>query len=309
MLFRSMATARIAVGPRQAPWVEDAVRAGGARVVDLADAEGLIWLWSSPDTLAEALTGAPGVRWVQLPLAGVDRFAAAGLFGDGRLWTCAKGLYSDSVAEHALALTLSGLRRVVSSARATSWARPEGTLLHDGRVTVVGGGGITTALVGLLAPFRAAVTVVRRHPDPFPGAAVTVGPDRLHAALSGADAVILALALTPETTGMIGTAELEAMEPHAWLVNVARGAHVRTDDLVKGLEAGVIGGAALDVTDPEPLPDGHPLWSLPNCVVTPHAANTPEMSIGPLTRRITDNVARFAAGQTPVGVVDPVLGY
>jgi phosphoglycerate dehydrogenase-like enzyme len=99
------------------------------------------------------------------------------------------------------------------------------------------------------------------------------------------------------------------MDPHGWLVNVARGAHVVTDDLVGALEHGVIGGAALDVTDPEPLPDGHPLWSLANCIITPHVANTPEMALPLLSARITDNVRRWSRGEPLLGLVDPALGY
>ena len=99
------------------------------------------------------------------------------------------------------------------------------------------------------------------------------------------------------------------MERHAWLVNVARGRHVLTDDLVKALEAGEIGGAALDVTEPEPLPDGHPLWTAANCIITPHVGNTPEMAKPLLAERITTNVRRFAHGEQLIGPVDLELGY
>ncbi|MDQ1418597.1 MAG: hypothetical protein QOJ52_559, partial [Acidimicrobiaceae bacterium] len=131
----------------------------------------------------------------------------------------------------------------------------------------------------------------------------------LHDALPLAHLVVVALALTPETTGIIGAKELALMEPYAWLVNVARGPHVVTEELVDALAAKSIGGAALDVTDPEPLPIGHPLWSLPNCIISPHTGNTPEMAKAPLARRVTENVRRFAAGQPLVGPVDPGLGY
>ncbi len=120
---------------------------------------------------------------------------------------------------------------------------------------------------------------------------------------------MLALALTPQTRGLIGRAELAVMAPDAWLVNVARGAVVDTAALVDALRRGQLGGAALDVTDPEPLPDGHPLWDLPNCLITPHTADTPEMIRPLLARRITDNVRRLAAGQELAGLMDPGLGY
>ncbi|HTP14428.1 MAG TPA: NAD(P)-dependent oxidoreductase, partial [Streptosporangiaceae bacterium] len=99
------------------------------------------------------------------------------------------------------------------------------------------------------------------------------------------------------------------MQPGSWLVNVARGRHVDTGALVAALRAGAIGGAALDVTDPEPLPAGHPLWDLDRCIITPHTADTPQMAARLLSRRIQDNVARFAAGEPLIGLVDPTAGY
>jgi len=92
-------------------------------------------------------------------------------------------------------------------------------------------------------------------------------------------------------------------------VNVARGGHVVTDDLVDALRGQVVGGAALDVTDPEPLPSDHPLWGLPNCLITPHTANTAEMAEPLLTARIRENVRRFVAGEPLIGAVDPDLAY
>lgn len=92
-------------------------------------------------------------------------------------------------------------------------------------------------------------------------------------------------------------------------MNVGRGRHVDTDALVDALAADRIGGAALDVTDPEPLPDGHPLWSEPRCLITPHVGNTPEMGRPLLEARVTDNVARFAQGRPLVGTVDVAAGY
>ena len=134
-----------------------------------------------------------------------------------------------------------------------------------------------------------------------------VGADQLDEVLPGAAGVILALPVLPDTTGVIGAAQLALMDSDAWLVNVARGAHVDTDAFVDALHAGSIGGAALDVTDPEPLPAGHPLWSAPNCVITPHVGNTAEMAFPLLSARITENVRRYGAGE-PLGPVDVDLG-
>lgn len=273
-------------------------------------ADAVVWLSASDaDGLAAVLSGQPGVRWVQLPFAGVESFAGAGLLGDGRVWTCAKGSYAPEVAEHALALALAGLRRLPERARARSWGRPAGTSLIGAKVVIVGAGGIARELLRLIAPFGVKATVVRHRLEPLAGALDTVGTADLPAVLAGATVVWLALALTPATAGIIGAPELDRMDERAWLVNVARGRHVDTAALVEALTSGAIGGAALDVTDPEPLPDGHPLWDLPNCLITPHTADWPEVVVPPLQARIAANVRRFADGEPLEGVVDPERGY
>jgi phosphoglycerate dehydrogenase-like enzyme len=300
---------RIAVGPRPADWAAEAIRRGGGEPVTLdQDPVGLVWTdGAAMDALRDAL--APGITWVQLPQAGTERVFEAGVIDHARQWTSAKGAYADPVAEHALALILAGLRLLKVRARASSWGKQGGVSLFGQPVTVVGGGGIATVLLRLLKPFGTPVTVVRRQAVPMPGAARTLGPDRLAEALAGARAVVLAPALTPATRGLIGPAELAAMEPYGWLVNVGRGGLVDTGALVDALRAGQIGGAGLDVTDPEPLPAGHPLWDLPNCLITPHTADTEEMTRPLLADRIAENVRRLTAGQELIGLVDPDLGY
>jgi phosphoglycerate dehydrogenase-like enzyme len=302
---------RIAVGPERADWAAEAIRSAGGEAVNLDhDPVGLVWTGGIvADDLRRVLAAHPAIAWVQLPLAGVDTLAGAGVIDRRRRWTSAKGAFAEPVAEHALALLLAGLRQLPMRARARSWGEPGAATLFDQPVTVVGGGGLATVLLRLLEPFRSPVTIVRHRPTPLPGAARTVGTDRLAEALAGARAVVLMLALTPSTRKLIGRAELAAMERDAWLVNVARGGVVDTGALVDALRSGQIGGAALDVTDPEPLPAGHPLWDLPNCLVTPHTADTEDMRRTLLARRIAENVRRLAAGQELVGLVDPDLGY
>ena len=285
-----------------------AVELGGGQIVDVPDAEGLVWADARrADLLPEVLAAGPAIRWVQLPFAGIENYVH--LLDRDRIWTCGKGVYAPPVAEHVLAMTLAGFRNLVGYARATDWEPPVGRNLIGADVVVLGGGEITAELIRLLVPFRTRTTVVRKRPDPLPGADRTVGLDQLAQVLPTADVVVLALALTPETEHIIGAAELSSMATHAWLVNVARGRHVVTDDLVAALESGSIGGAALDVTDPEPLPQGHPLWSLPNCLITPHVGNTPEMGVPLLADRVTENVRRFATGEPLLGPVDIELGY
>jgi phosphoglycerate dehydrogenase-like enzyme len=302
-------TPRIALAPATAPeWMSAAVVAGGGQVVPPSDAVGLIW--ASPrdaSGLAAVLESAPQIEWVQLPFAGIEQFKD--LIDDDRLWTCGKGVYAEPVAELAVTLALAGLRGLGTYVRASRWEGPAGRNLQGGRVTILGGGGIAEVLLRLLRPFECHVTVVRNRVQPMEGADVVLEADQYTDALPGADVVMLALALTPETTGIISSSELSLMERHAWLINVARGAHIVTDDLVMALRAHEIGGAGLDVTDPEPLPNDHALWTLPNCIITPHVGNTPEMAEPLLAERITSNVRRFAQANRLLGTVDVELGY
>jgi phosphoglycerate dehydrogenase-like enzyme len=298
----------VVVAPADAEdWVKSAVRDGGGRLVDVDAAEALVWSGGSAGHLADLLQGRDRISWVQLPSAGIERYVD--LARDGRLWTCAKGIYAQPVAEHALALMLAGMHHLPQFARTSSWHRANYRDLEGSCVTIVGGGGIAEALIGLLQPFHVEITVVRRHPTEMPGVGHVCPPEELARALAGADVVVLALALTPDTAGTVGRPELERMRDTAWLVNVGRGALVDTDSLVRALRAGTIGGAALDVTDPEPLPDGHPLWSLDNCLITPHVANPPYVEHERYGELVRDNVRRRVAGEELRGKVDPELGY
>jgi len=299
----------IAVEPSSSPqWVRDAVVAGGGEVVDIAQATGLVWSAAySIDALDALLLENPHINWVQLPFAGSEAFMH--LVNHDRVWTCGKGVYAEPVAEHALGLLLAGFRHIGNYARQKSWTGPVGQNLLGASITILGGGGITASLVRMLQPFDCNITVVRLSAEPLEGVNTVVGPESLVDAIVGADAVVVALALTPDTEGILGRNEFELMEKHAWVVNVGRGRHIVTDDLVWALQEGEIGGAALDVTNPEPLPNEHPLWSMPNCIITPHIGNTPAMAVPLLSARIAENVQRYVAGEPLVGCIDPELGY
>lgn len=311
----AVTAARVALLPASLPVLEEAVVAGGGAVSALEEANALVWTdpWD-PETLRGVLSRSR-IDWVQLPFAGIEAFVAAGVIDDARTWTCTKGVYGHTTAEHALAFLLAASRRIHVHARAAEWeavddpfARPESSLA-GARILLIGTGGIGAALVEMLAPLRAVVTAVNRSGRPLAGAETTHPIGELPKLLPQADFVVVAAALTDETRGLVGGRALALMRTEAWLVNVARGGLVDTDALVRALEDGSIGGAALDVTDPEPLPQGHPLWELPNCLVTPHVANTWSMAVPELAALVRRNVERFAAGEPLEGVVDPVLGY
>lgn len=303
--------ARIALAPAGASsWLVDAVLAGGAELVAPAEADGLVWaLPAAPDPLDVVVAANPRLRWVQLPWAGIEPYVEVIRAHAGRTWTCAKGVYAEPVAELALSFLLAGFRGLGTYVRASSWGLPQGRNLLGARVVIAGGGGITQSLLRLIAPFGCEVTVVRRTDAPLPGADRVVESSRFDEVLRGADAVVLALALTPETDHLLDRRRLDLLERSAWVINVARGRHIVTDDLVDALDDGMIGGAGLDVTDPEPLPERHPLWAFPNVIVTPHVGNTPEMALPLLSAHVTENVRRWAAGEPLLGSVDPMAGY
>lgn len=304
----------IAVLPEPRAVFTDAVESAGGHVSELSDAtRGIIWLsYGQAEELGRTIEQNPQVQWVQLPWAGVDAFSDV-LASHARpqlVWTSAKGAYAQPVAEHALALTLALLRVLPKRVRATSWnAVPEGRSLYRRNVVIIGAGGIAHELIRLLAPFEASITVVRRSGEPVLGVHRTVQTDALAEVLPQADVVIVAAALTGTTRHLLGETELALLPEEAVLVNIARGGLVDTDALVRALAAGAIAGAALDVTDPEPLPDGHPLWAEPRCLITPHMADTPDMTAPLLAERIRLNVAAFLGSGRFVGIVDPAAGY
>ena len=301
---------RVATEPRTADWIDDAVRAGGAALAPVAEAAAVVWTAPDrPDELAALLDAHPNLAWVQLPWAGIEPYLDVIRAHPDRTWSCATGVYAEPVAEHALALLLAGFRHLATYARAETWTRDAGRNLHGARLALLGGGGITRAFLRMVGPFACDTTVVRRSPEAVPGATRTLPADRVDEALTDADAVVLALPLLDATRHVLDARRLALLAPGAWVVNVARGAHVDTEALVDALRSGHLGGAALDVTDPEPLPDGHPLWSMPNVLITPHTGNTKAMARPLLSGRITDNVRRRIADEPLLGLVDPDAGY
>jgi phosphoglycerate dehydrogenase-like enzyme len=181
---------------------------------------------------------------------------------------------------------------------AASWGEKFAVSLYESKVLIIGNGGITTELRSLLKPFGTEVvcldyTSIRLFNQELPSA----------------DFVVLACALTDFTRQLFGAAQFELMKRTAYLVNVARGPIVVTEELITALDREVIAGAALDVTDPEPLPDGHPLWTAKNVIITPHTADTDEQVVRLFADRIRLNVAAFIKDSGWVGVVDKELGY
>ncbi|MBB32914.1 MAG: hydroxyacid dehydrogenase [Acidimicrobiaceae bacterium] len=283
-----------------------ATEKAGGTVCSADEATALIW--SAPEN-PELLPNFVREQhdWVQLPFAGIEPFLA--MLDERRVWSCGKGVYASAVAEHALAMILSLKRGLVSYSKSENWEKPFGSNLLNSRVLILGGGGIAEELISMLNPFGCSITVIRKSLLPISGCDQVLYLDDLDVVLPETDVVVVALALTSETEGIINRERLGLLPSHAIVINVARGKHIITTDLVNALKSKDIAGAGLDVTDPEPLPAGHDLWGFSNCLITPHIGNTPEMGIALLAQRIEENVARYIAGEDLLGCIDIGAGY
>jgi phosphoglycerate dehydrogenase-like enzyme len=287
---------RVFLTPDHPPWHDAIRRGGGEPVAAIEEADALLYAQDTLDALGEMLL--PNIRWVFLGWSGTDGVIARGLVTDERRWSSARGLYGAAIAEHAMALLLAGAKCLGELARARRWTQPpdRAMLVAGKRALVIGAGDIGQALIRRLKAFDLDVTVLVRTPRALDGATDVVTGDQLHDALPDHHFIALALSLTPESRHIIGATELGRMRPDAWLVNVARGAHVDTAALVDALRRDAIGGAALDVTEPEPLPDDHPLWTFENVIISPHSAGPASFVADLLTDRLEQNVRRFSAG-------------
>lgn len=288
-------------------WEAVTVDARAAVPAEHHDARGLVVWGASRRHLASAAADLPDLRFIQSLAAGVEGILAAGFRDDVVIGTGA-GLHSVTVPEHTLAMLLALLRRIpesLAAQRERRWAdeiggiqplRPDGQLtsLYGARVLVWGFGDIGQHLAPLLTALGADVQGVARSAGERAGFPV-IAADDVRSVLPETDILISILPGGPETEQAIGAEVLAALPAHALVVNVGRGTVLDQAALRDALEAGTISGAALDVTDPEPLPTDDPLWSAPNLLITPHAAGGRPVGAD---ARIEQNLARFEAGET-----------
>ena len=262
--------------------------------------------------MAGAIAAAGDLRWLNSLIAGMDGLPLEDLRTRQVMVTNGVGINAITIAEYVLMgmLTLAkGYREVVRAQDRREWLKdaPGKVELFGSRALLLGFGGIGQLVEERLKAFQVDVTVVRRRGDP---SGRILGPDQWRPRLAEFDWVILAVPATPETDGMVGAAELAAMKPGAVLVNVARGSVVDQDAVVDALRHKRLGAAFLDVTDPEPLPAGHPLWSLDNAHITMHLSGRSQSRMFERAgQRFLDNLARFRAGEPLQYQVDLALGY
>ncbi len=241
----------------------------------------------------------PRLQLVQLVSAGAERFV--GQVPEGVVLCNARGAHTPATAEWAMAATLAAQRGIPFFVReqvAGRWSFTTQSSLVGARVLIVGAGDIGATIGRMLAGFDVELTYVAR--TAREGVRATADLPQL---LPHADVVILIVPVTPETRGMVDAAFLAAMPDGALLVNAARGVVVDTDALLAELTAGRL-RAALDVTDPEPLPEGHPLWSAPGVLITPHVGGEVPQTPARATAAAVEQIARVLAGEPLANVVD-----
>jgi phosphoglycerate dehydrogenase-like enzyme len=250
---------------------------------------------------------APALRWVQAIGAGVDHLEPKVASTPVRLTTNG-GSNAIGIAEFVMARILEHykpLAEIAELQREHTWAPRYGRQLAGTTVALLGFGPINQAVAARAIAFGMRVLVVRRTPgDPPPGVADVVGADGLLSTLSAADVVIAAMPETPETTGMIGSAELASMRPGAFFCNVGRGSLVDEIALIEALESGHLGGAAIDVASAEPLPADNPLWDAPRLHISAHCSSVPSAMFPEVHRLFRENLARYLAGQPLASEVD-----
>ena len=265
----------------------------------------------------ERLANAKRLQWLQTFGAGVDWLLTPSLRGREELQvTNARGIHAQPIAEHVIGLVLAfsrQLHRAVRQQSARVWQSAE---LQAGVTTL---SGATLGLVGLgaigrrIAPIAGAlgmrVIALKRLPGSAPGVERLFGPGQLSPFLKEAEYIVNTLPLTAETRGYFGPQEFAAMRSDAVFINVGRGATVQTEALLRALQSGSIAGAGLDVTDPEPLPADHPLWSLDNVILTPHYAGSHPGYVQRASAIFLENLARFVAGNQLSNLVDKHAGY
>ncbi|AZN43896.1 D-2-hydroxyacid dehydrogenase [Paenibacillus albus] len=240
----------------------------------LAEAEVVVGWSEQAEEYALKSDGAGALRWVQAWGAGVeqmpfDAFAAAGV-----MLTNASGVHANAISETVLGMMLAFTRKLHLTMRNQlekkwDWIGGLGEI-HGKTLGIVGVGAIGEELARLAGAFQMRVLGVRNSAQPSPFVDAMFGAGGLDRLLQESDYVVVTLPITKETQGLFDRAKFAQMKPGAFFVNIGRGQTVITDDLVDALERGVIAGAGLDVFDPEPLPESHPLWTMENVILTPH---------------------------------------
>jgi phosphoglycerate dehydrogenase-like enzyme len=310
---RSQASATVAVNiayPQLVETVQEALVGEVVVATDdprASDAEILLAFDRTPDAVRSAVT--PSVRWIHVGTAGIDGFPLE-LVGE-RVLTCARGATAVPIAEWTMAMVLAHAKRLPASwvdEAPERWGYVELDSVAGATLALVGVGAIGTEVARRALAFDMEVVGFRRRALPAPIEGMTMA-GTLAELLERADHVVVAAPATAATQHLLGAVELARMKPTAHLVNIARGSLVDQDALLAALDAEQLAGASLDVTDPEPLPAGHPLYAHPKVRLSPHISWSGSQAGGSSIGLFTENVRRYRAGEDLHGVVDVDAGY
>jgi phosphoglycerate dehydrogenase-like enzyme len=271
------------------------------------------------ECVPEVIQAGPRIRWVQRMYAGVERCVSIPAFAErGIVLTNMQKVAGSVMAEHVIAFMFGltrGFASYIPAQAKGEWADeavPESRMWEvKGRtMLVVGLGGIGTEVAKRAHALGMTVIATRNSGTDGPDYVAEVGlADKLLPFAGRADVIVSTLPLTPETKGLMNKAFFDAAKRGALFINVGRGGTVVTDDLLAALKDGRLGGAGLDVTDPEPLPPGHPLWHAPNVIITPHVSASLEGNEVPRWILARENLRRYVAGDKLLSEVDVKKGY
>jgi len=311
ILLPTMSADRLAVLQSIAPDAELMTYSDAADA--LAKASGADAFYGSPTP--DLLCAAPRLRWIQVGSAGVEDYLFPELVQSSVVLTNAKVIYGSHLADHLMAFILAfnrNLPHLWHAQQQRVWesrANLRPMEMAGETLLVVGLGGTGLAVAARAAAFDMRVLAVSRSAKPRPDSVTQLGrPDDLHAFLPRADHGAICCALTSETYHLFGDREFALMKPTAYIHNVTRGGVIDHDALVRALRTDEIAGAGLDVTEPEPLPADHPLWTMPNVLITPHASGHSPHSGDRMFALLQENLRRFAAGEPLTNVVDKLIG-
>lgn len=260
----------------------------------------------------DVLARASRINWVMTVGAGVDTVLPNPGLRKECMVTNARGIHSVQISEFVLAMVLAlalRLQEHIRNQMEAAWQLRPHLIVAGKTIAVIGLGSIGKEIARKAHAIGMRVIGIKRNPEAVPHVDRTYGPEKLHEVLKEADFVVLIAALTPETRGMIGKAELKAMKPRAYLINVARGPMVVEDDLIDALQNETIAGAALDVFATEPLPPDNPLWKMTNVIITPHTAGMRPDYLQAVALLFCDNLRRYLADQPLFNLVDRERGY
>lgn len=279
----------------------------------LGDADAVVTWALSP---AE-IDAAPNLRWVQWIGAGVDHAPLDALKARGIVLTNNRGVHANNIAEHLIGMMIAIARnfpRLVHAQDEHHWMLDENNFtvreLSGSRLLILGAGNIGKALSRKALGMDIDVEVLGRNPRSHFMDGVAYGTiDRLDDALAQADHVAVCIPLTPETNGLFDTARFARMKSGAVIYNAGRGPIIRTAALIDALERGHLGGAGIDVSDPEPLPAGHPLWNAPNVFITGHTSGRTPYYWDRGGRILRNNIRHYLSGEPLENLVDFDLGY